>query len=215
MTTALPRSTPPKTGYHHGDLRRSLVDAAADILRETQQWDFSLREVARRAGVSHNAPYGHFADKRALLSAVGVAGYETLRQRMMAASADAPDADTALRAIGTAYIGFGLENPAYYRLMFGQYLQSDGTLPTDLLAAAEASRAVLRDVVRGGAQDGSFDVDPDDPHAVAAAVLACWAMVHGFTLLAVDGLAQLEAAVDVQELAALVTGRFRRGLLST
>lgn len=208
-----PTSKPLKGGYHHGDLRQSLVDAATEILRETQRWDFSLREVARRAGVSHNAPYGHFADKSALLAAVGVAGYETLRHRMLAASADALDADAALTATGMAYIGFGLENPAYYRLMFGQELQSDGALPSDLMTAAEGSRAVLRDIVSRGAEDGSLDVDPDDALGLTSAVLACWAMVHGFTLLAIDGLAQLESSVDVEELATLTASRFRRGLV--
>ncbi|RMB36653.1 TetR family transcriptional regulator [Sphingomonas sp. PP-F2F-G114-C0414] len=214
MATA-PASKPSKAGYHHGDLRQRLVDAATEILRETQRWDFSLREVARRAGVSHNAPYGHFADKSALLAAVGVAGYEALRQRMLMASADALDADAALTATGMAYIGFGLENPAHYRLMFGQELQSDGALPSNLLAAAEAARAVLRDIVHRGAEDASLDVDPADALGLTAAVLACWALVHGFTLLAIDGLAQMESTVDVAQLAILTATRFRRGLVGT
>ena len=68
--------------YHHGDLRRAIVKAALEILRETQSVEFSLRELARRAGVSHNAPYKHFADKRELLAAVSAAGFETLTKRM-------------------------------------------------------------------------------------------------------------------------------------
>src|SRR4051795_4860464 len=68
--------------YHHGDLRRAIVKAAVEILQETQSVEFSLRELARRAGVSHNAPYKHFADKRELLAAVSAAGFETLANRM-------------------------------------------------------------------------------------------------------------------------------------
>src|SRR5262245_31130726 len=68
--------------YHHGDLRRTIVRAALEILSETQSVEFSLRELARRAGVSHNAPYKHFADKRELLAAVSTAGFELLTQRM-------------------------------------------------------------------------------------------------------------------------------------
>ena len=64
--------------YHHGDLRRAIVKAALEILKETRSLDFSLRELARRAGVSHNAPYKHFADKRELLAAVSAAGFEML-----------------------------------------------------------------------------------------------------------------------------------------
>ena len=74
-----------RSAYHHGDLKRVLVDAAIALVAEGQNWDFSLREVARRAGVSHNAPYNHFADKRDLLAAVAAAGYEALRARMVAA----------------------------------------------------------------------------------------------------------------------------------
>ena len=69
--------------YHHGDLRRALVDAALALVTEEQDWGFSLREVTRRAGVSHNAPYNHFADKRDLLAAVAAAGFETLRMRLV------------------------------------------------------------------------------------------------------------------------------------
>src|SRR3954451_18093555 len=68
--------------YHHGDLRRAIVGAALEILSETQSLEFSLRELARRAGVSHNAPYKHFADKRELLAAVSKAGFELLTKRM-------------------------------------------------------------------------------------------------------------------------------------
>src|SRR5450755_4941374 len=68
--------------YHHGDLHRAIVKAAVEILRETQSLEFSLRELARRAGVSHNAPYKHFADKRELLAAVSAAGFETLTKHM-------------------------------------------------------------------------------------------------------------------------------------
>src|SRR5271170_7712030 len=70
--------------YHHGDLRRALIDAAVSLVAEEQDWSFSLREVARRAGVSHNAPYNHFPEKRDLLGAVAAAGFEALRERMRA-----------------------------------------------------------------------------------------------------------------------------------
>src|ERR1700737_2706937 len=68
--------------YHHGDLHRAIVNAALEVLSETQSTEFSLRELARRAGVTHNAPYKHFADKRELLAAVSAAGFEALVKRM-------------------------------------------------------------------------------------------------------------------------------------
>ena len=78
----MPKSQPHERAYHHGDLRRAIVKAALEILRETQSLEFSLRELARRAGVSHNAPYKHFVDKRELLAAVSAAGFEILTKRM-------------------------------------------------------------------------------------------------------------------------------------
>src|SRR6476620_12375289 len=97
--------------YHHGDLRRAVVAAALEILSETQSVDFSLRELARRAGVSHNAPYKHFAEKRELLAAVSSAGFEHLTQRMSNAIAGQANARAHLFAMLRAYIQHGVENP--------------------------------------------------------------------------------------------------------
>src|SRR5205809_5478292 len=103
--------------YHHGDLRRAVVVAALEILSETQSLEFSLRELARRAGVSHNAPYKHFADKRELLAAVSAAGFEMLTSRMAGEIAGGGTAREQLFAMLRAYINHGVENPALYNLM--------------------------------------------------------------------------------------------------
>src|SRR6476620_574589 len=108
--------------YHHGDLRRAIVKAALEILRETQSLEFSLRELARRAEVSHNAPYKHFADKRELLAAVSAAGFAMLTKRMARAIAGRGNAREQLFAMLRAHIDHGVDNPALYRLMFGVYL---------------------------------------------------------------------------------------------
>src|SRR5271167_1773965 len=108
--------------YHHGDLRRSLIDAGLALVTEKQNWTFSLREVARRAGVSHNAPYNHFADKRDLLAAVATAGFSSLGERMLTATSGIERADSALVTSGVVYVTFGIENPAHYRLMFSSAL---------------------------------------------------------------------------------------------
>src|SRR6201991_1831635 len=104
--------------YHHGDLRRAIVRAALEILSETQSLEFSLRELARRAGVSHNAPYKHFAEKRELLAAVSAAGFEALTKRMGAEAAKLDHPRAQLFAVLRAYVHYGVENPALYRLMF-------------------------------------------------------------------------------------------------
>ena len=198
--------------YHHGDLRRALVDAALELVAETDRWDLSLREVARRAGVSHNAPYAHFQDKGALLAAVGVRVYERLRAPTTAAAAGCGDAAEALVAIGRAYVAFGLGNAALYRLMSGQGLAVDGRLPEPVRAAAEAARGVLREIIVRGARDGSFDLDPDDAEEVATAVVSAWSVVHGFTLLAMDGLAARETEIGTARLTETTLRRFVRGL---
>ena len=81
--------------YHHGDLRRSLINAALALVAEAQDWTFSLREVARRAGVSHNAPYNHFADKQELLAAVAEAGFLALRDKMHKSVSGVEDVEKA------------------------------------------------------------------------------------------------------------------------
>ena len=127
--------------YHHGDLRRAIVKAALEILQETQSLEFSLRELARRAGVSHNAPYKHFADKRELLAAVSAAGFETLTKHMERESAGVDNARERLFAMLRAYIEHGVENPALYSLMFGGYLGGpDRRRPAIALAEAEKAK---------------------------------------------------------------------------
>src|SRR6202166_459936 len=126
----MPKPQSHKRPYHHGDLRRAVVEAALEILRETQSLEFSLRELARRAGVSHNAPYKHFADKRELLAAVSAAGFEALTKRMGRETTGHGSARAQLFAALRAYIRHGVENPALYRLMFGGYLSgSDNARP--------------------------------------------------------------------------------------
>src|SRR6202050_2741658 len=90
--------------YHHGDLRRALIEAGLALVTEEQDWTFSLREVARRAGVSHNAPYNHFADKRDLLAAVAVVGFAALEQRFRAATSGTANARTAFVKSALVYV---------------------------------------------------------------------------------------------------------------
>lgn len=189
-TTARPDPAETSTPYHHGDLRRAMVDAALALVTEEQDWGFSLREVARRAGVSHNAPYKHFADKRDLLAAVAAVGFEALRVRLAAAVAREHSADAALVAIGTTYVRFGIDNPAHYRLMFGPTLTAaEGGLPAAAAEAAAGAKAVLQGMVLQGAQTGCFAVSPDSRAELDLAALAAWSLVHGLTMLAIDGLA--------------------------
>jgi AcrR family transcriptional regulator len=195
MTTAKSASAP--RPYHHGDLRRALIDAALALVTEKQDWTFSLREVARRAGVSHNAPYNHFDDKQDLLVAVAEAGFERLRERMAAAIAGAAAADKALLACGRAYVESALENPALFRLMFGTALaKSKGGRPAAAREAGNEAKAVLLDIIVRGARAGAFAVAPHDTVELGKAVLFAWSVVHGLAMLLLDDFLEVELTVD-------------------
>jgi AcrR family transcriptional regulator len=117
-----------KLAYHHGDLGSALIDSALEIIAEMGPQGLTIREVARRAGVSHAAPYRHYADKDELILAVVERGFELLEATMVAARAAAgKDPLDQFAASGDAYIGFALEYPTYYRVMFsGDLLSSTG-----------------------------------------------------------------------------------------
>lgn len=177
--------------YHHGDLRRALIDAALALVTEEQDWEFSLREVARRADVSHNAPYNHFSDKIDLLRAVAAVGFEGLRDGILAAIAGTDAADIALFKGGRAYVRLGTKNPALYRLMFGRALTDaqSGEQPRLAREAGMQSRAVLEDIIRRGAQSGAFAISADSKRDIALAALSAWSIAHGLTMLIIDRLA--------------------------
>jgi AcrR family transcriptional regulator len=175
--------------YHHGDLPRVVVKAALEILRETQSLEFSARELARRAGVSHNAPYKHFADKRELLAAVSAAVFETLTKRMTREITGVSDARAQLFALLRAYIAHGVENPALYRLMFGGYLSGpDSGRPGIERTEAEKTKTLLATIIVAGGLGRQIPNTQKNERKVAGAILACWSLVHGLTLLVADGL---------------------------
>jgi len=191
MTNSTPR-TPNTDTYHHGDLRRALIQAALALAAEKQDWNFSLREVARRAGVSHNAPYNHFAHKRDLLDAAAAAGHDLLRSELTAAIVKVTDPRAALSKIGSTYVGFGIKNPALYRLMFNVAPSDPDWRPEGVLTAWVAARAVLENILRRGARVGIFGPALTRKLELQTAALYTWAVVHGLTMLAIDGLADVE-----------------------
>ena len=174
--------------YHHGDLRRSLIEAGLELVKEGQEASFSLREVAKLAGVSHNAPYHHFADKRDLLIAVAVVGYETLTASIAEATASSEEAKSALFASGRAYIQFGLENPGLYQVMFSAALNGPDGRPKAVAEAGTATRAGLEEILRRGARAGVFSSSLLRTSELKTAAFTAWSTVHGFTMLAIEGL---------------------------
>lgn len=165
--------------YHHGDLRRALVAAARVLLEESGPEALSLRDVARRVGVSHNAPYRHFPTRQALLAAVAAEGFAALSARMAAVTGSAPatpglGALPGLAAGFRCYLGFAREQPGLFRLMF------DGTVEKSadpaLRAASEQSYDGLRRAVHRIA-----------PAADRAAVVTVWTQMHGLALVTISG----------------------------
>jgi AcrR family transcriptional regulator len=196
--------------YHHGNLVPALLEAALALIDETQDWDFSLREVARRAGVSHNAPYKHFPEKRDLLAAVAARGFEALAERALASLEGLTDARARLLACGRAFVACGIARPALYRLMFSAALTSaEAGRPAIEKAAAAKARAIVDSTVADAVRSGAFPSTMANPREAAAASLAMWSLLHGLTMLAIDDFVgppkDIEALVDPM-LGALLNG---------
>jgi AcrR family transcriptional regulator len=168
-----------KVGQHHGDLRAALLAAALEILEQGAAETLTLREVARRAGVSAAAPYNHFADKSALLAAVAVDGFEKLGTELAQAVARAHATERLGRMVAT-YVRFASEHASHYRVMFG---------PDMLVAeAAEPARqAALLAFER--LRDGVARANPAlDADSAAREALLAWALSHGAVELINGGL---------------------------
>src|ERR1700683_772165 len=199
--------------YHHGDLRRALSDPALALVTEEQDWTFSLREVARRAGVSHNAPYNHSADKRDLLAAVAVVAFTAVGERIQAATSGIANARTALVKSAVVYVTFGVENPAHYRLMFGSALVTalEGR-PKAVAEAGAQSRAIMADIIRRGAVAGVFNPAFRRDEDLSVAVLSAWSTVHGLTMLTIDGVADVPRS-GIEVIAKRVANAWCDGLM--
>ena len=163
----------PKATYHHGDLPTALVRAAIELLEESGEAELSLRAVARRAGVSPAAPYRHYADREALVSAVAAIGYGELAERLAVAH-PSPSTPEQLASVAIAYVQFALERPALFRIMFGEPCDRDND--ERVAATASVSQYVRATVQRTFPQT--------DSEALATAF---WALVHGFAFLHLDG----------------------------
>lgn len=169
-------------GYHHGDLRNALKSAARTILEEDGLSALSLRAVARKAGVSHAAPYRHYPNHEALLVELALEGFSELRTDVASASTPSEPIAERISEIGAAYMRFVARRPALARLMFGAQLPNRDAYP-DLAAAADSVAAQM-------------GTSLDDP----ALGLAVWAAVHGLAMLALENvidLGQKRSGLDV------------------
>ena len=169
-----------KRAYHHGDLERALVSAAAELARDRGPEGVTLREVAAAAGVTHGAAYRHFEDKTALLAAVAEEGFRDLTKHLARASSSDPRGPRAkLVSMACTYAEFALAHAGHYRVMFGPRLNEDGRFPTLEAAVEEAFRFLLVEIQRGQ-EEGAFH------RGIPARDLAVgvWVMAHGYVELA-------------------------------
>ncbi len=170
-----------KKGYHHGDLRRALVDATVSLLKESDAEAITLRSVARTVGVDHTAAYRHFEDKTALLAAVAEEGFRQLTSDMKSCVARLkPDARASvrLRALASAYVGFALEHPSHYRVMMGPRLNVDERFPSLEGVVVDAFQLLLGEVKRGLSSGDLCDAKAED------LTVSIWTAAHGFATLA-------------------------------
>ncbi len=181
------RSTPPRSRkkpakpYHHGDLSGALLDEALRTIQARGVEHLTLRTIGEKLGVSRSALYRHFADKQALLAAVGREGFRMFRQTLADAWEQNGRGRSGFRAMARAYVQFALEHSSHYRVMFGGFLESAAS-DDDFVREAKAAFQVLVDALVE--QQNAGDVRRDQPVLMAHFV---WAVMHGTAMLIVDG----------------------------
>jgi AcrR family transcriptional regulator len=190
MTTPKRAARKPRRSYHHGNLRRALIDEALATIQAEGVEALTLRSIGARIGVSRSALYRHFADKRALLSAVATEGFTALHRMLVSAWEEGGRTDAAFRAMGAAYVRFAIENPSYYRVMFGGFVDQEPRDP-ELSREAMAAFQALVDALASLQRDSI--VRADDTVLMARYV---WALVHGMAMLGIDGHLKEPGAVE-------------------
>jgi AcrR family transcriptional regulator len=182
----VPKNTSSQRPYHHGDLHTALLAEAETILERDGIGALTLRGAASAAGVSHAAPKNHFDNLTGLLSELAAVGYRRFAAVLAAAMEAAPaDPHTRMVAMGHAYVMFARKYPGLFGLMFrSEWLDADRPALRD---AIEAARQALRAAI--SAQAGK----PLPPLQLAAQATAAWALVHGFSVLLLEG--RLDATI--------------------
>jgi AcrR family transcriptional regulator len=171
----------PRDQYHHGDLRRALLQAAVRTVQKHGESALTLRAVGDELGVSRTALYRHFADKSALLTAVAAECFRMFRLDLLAAWEGGGKGAAGLTAMGEAYVRFAMSNPWHYRVMFGGGFELDESDPELQLEGDGAFQALVDALLELQARGL---IRKDDPQTQAQFV---WAVVHGIAMLAIDG----------------------------
>lgn len=169
---------PRKKAYHHGDLKNALIEAGADILAKDGVSGLSLRKVAQKAGVSHTAPYAHFADKQALIAAISTDGYRRLYEALSAA-VQQHDADPARQLIdgAWAYVQFAVNDTDYFKITLSGAIEKEKDYPA-FVEISQQSFALVVQIVEACQKAKVLKRGPSDLIAVGV-----WSLIHGFVSL--------------------------------
>jgi AcrR family transcriptional regulator len=170
-----------KTSYHHGDLKNALIAAGIDILSQEGIQALSLRKVAQRAGVSHAAPYAHYADKQALIAAIATEGYRRLYETLRAiVERHAGDPLRQLAEAAWAYAQFAQQDPAHFKITFSGVVEQQKQYPA-FVEMSQQSFGVLVQIVADCQAAGILKPGPPDLLAVSV-----WGLVHGLVSLLLE-----------------------------
>ncbi|MCK6576731.1 MAG: TetR/AcrR family transcriptional regulator [Anaerolineae bacterium] len=165
--------------YHHGDLKNALIQAGIEILSKEGVQALSLRSVARRAGVSHAAPYAHFADKEALIAAIAAEGYRKLYAKLTAAQQASGDPLVRLHQTAFAYLQFALDEPDHFRITFAGVVEAERDYP-EYVEQSQRCYALVVELVKACQARGLFTDEDTQLFAVSI-----WSSIHGFAQLAI------------------------------
>ncbi len=190
-----------QTNYHHGDLRRAILESALKLINKSGIEHLSLREVARALGVTTAAPYHHFKDREALLVQIAIQGYEQLLKRLEEARTAKEASQTELEAEGAAYLSFAHEHAALYSVMFSSEVAGKNEYPELRQIADRCFHLVCASV----AKDAGIS-----KKRIPRAALCAWSMLHGLAMLDRSNFLEEDrveqAAIAVEGLLSLVRG---------
>lgn len=171
-----------KKNYHHGDLKNALIKAGVEILAREGVGGLSLRKVALQAGVSHSAPYSHFADKQALIAAISTEGFRQLYEKVSTAAEKYKNQPTKqLVEVAWIYVQFAMEDPDRFKVMFSDVLEKEKEYP-EFVAESQRNFQLVIDIVKLNQASGQLRSGPSDLVALSA-----WGIVHGFVMLLLEG----------------------------